>query len=291
MLALHGSYSIHILSADDAPRYSSWVKPDRRLTWYLMVLSLSGEEQIEVENTSYQIREGESYLIPPGVLSTLSSRRGNRPNWIHFEVCWDEHRGRHPEAIPYADDWAQRRKFAQPSPMETWGVDLPVPIPANLRGLFADAVPRIIRNWKHGTPLDVMHGEHELAGLLLSLVTRVTPKQAAGQRKPELEERVRTAERLMRENLGESFGVTEFAAAAGLSRSRFSVLYRELTGISPGKFLRDLRLTRAETLLRDTALPVVEIAALVGYHDPSVFGRIFRKARGLPPAEWREQQE
>ncbi|MEX2381300.1 MAG: AraC family transcriptional regulator [Opitutales bacterium] len=289
MIALQGPYSIHILNADDVPRLYPWTKPERRLTWYLLVLSLAGKERIQVGETFYDIDEGESYLIPPEVRATLSSRRGSRPLWIHFEVRWDEHRGRHPDAIPFADDWDRRRRFAQPSPSETWGVELPVPIPPALRGLFAETIPPLIRQWKNGSPLDILRSEHELSGLLLSLVSSVTSRQAAVQPHSNLAERFRTAERLARENLGQNFGVTEFAAAAGFSRSRFSVLYRQHKGIPPGEHLRRLRLHHAETLLKDTRLPVIEIAAMAGYHDPSVFGRIFRKHHGISPARWREQ--
>lgn len=290
MIAVSGPYRIHILFADDAPRLEAWEKPCRRLTWYLLVLCMDGVEEIEVEGKRYLIQEGESYLIPPGVLSSLSSRLGNRPNWIHFEVCWSERSGRHPDAISYAEDWEQRSSHSQPSPIDTWGVDLPVRIPRDLGHLFAETVPGIISHWKRGMPTDILRAEQDLAGLLLSLVEAAGSKSPANLRKTNAEDRFRHAERLARENLGSSFGVTEFAAAAGLSRSRFSVLYREKTGVSPGKFLRDLRLNRAETLLRDTDLPVVDIAALVGYTDPSVFGRVFRQARGISPAEWRKQK-
>lgn len=290
MLALAGPYSIHLLNADDAPRQQAWSKPERRLTWYLLVLCRAGRERIVVDGETYDIRDGDSYLIAPGCRSSLGSRDGNRPYWIHFEVRWDAHRGRHPDAVPFTDDWEQRRAYAQPSPRETWGVDLPVVVPAPLRGLLAEGLPRVIRAWKKGGAVDVMRAAHELGGLLLAMVSHARAQQTGGPRATDLAGRLLSAERLAREKLAEPFGVSEFAAAAGLSRSRFSVLYRQHHGISPGLFLRRLRLARAETLLRHTDLPVVEIAALAGYPDASAFGRVFRAAYHQTPAAFRTQE-
>ncbi|MCC5848230.1 MAG: helix-turn-helix transcriptional regulator [Verrucomicrobia bacterium] len=291
MHAIHGPYSVHILNADNDKRFHPWEKPERRLTWYLLVMSQTGAEQIQVEGVDYEVEEGMSYLIPPGVRASLGSREGSQPVWVHFEVCWDEHRGNHPDAVPYVDDWAERSRFAQPSPMETWGVALPVMVADPLLPIFQDVVPEIVRLWKQGGSVSILRAQHELSGLLLDWVAHISEsRQRPESWKHSLSSRFLTAERLARENIGGIFGVSEFAAAAGLSRSRFSVLYREHTGTPPGEYLRNLRLARAETLLRDTELPVLEVGALVGYHDPSVFGRLFRKHRGMTPSEWRDLQ-
>lgn len=49
----------------------------------------------------------------------------------------------------------------------------------------------------------------------------------------------------------------------------------------------EIRLMQARTLLRDTALSVAEIAARLGYAEPSAFHRAFLKLAGQSPAAWR----
>ncbi len=287
MIALHGSYNINIINADDTPRPVAWIKPERRLNWYLMVCSMAGDEDITVAGKPYHIPQGSTYLIPPGVPSFIGSQKGNRPAWLHFHVQWNEQRDADPRTFVCSPDWQERAHLKQPDPHEVWGVDLPVVIPDSLRELFAESVPRIVRCWKRHTPLDMMESRHALGGLQLALVTSVSSRNTPPATF-DTETRIARAEAVALESLSSVFGVSEFAAAAGLSRSRFSVLYHQHRGITPAVFLREARLRQAEAMLSSTKLPVEEVGKMVGYRDPSVFGRVFRRAHGCAPSVWRE---
>ena len=53
--------------------------------------------------------------------------------------------------------------------------------------------------------------------------------------------------------------------------------------------LTAVRMERARKMLRETALPVSRIAALLGYTHFSNFSNMFRKKNRLSPAEYRKQ--
>jgi AraC-like DNA-binding protein len=55
--------------------------------------------------------------------------------------------------------------------------------------------------------------------------------------------------------------------------------------------LTDVRKQRALTLLKTTDKPIDQIAAELGYSDPSNFGRAFRKWIGKSPSDWRLDAE
>lgn len=287
MIAVGGSYSIHILAAGDMPRFMPWKKPARQLTWYLLVCSLTGEEQIIVDGQHHTIAPGQSYLIAPGVVFEIGSVQGNRPIWIHFEVASHPLRAEHAEINPYATTWEERKHFAQPAPREVWGVDLPVVIPEPLTGLFAQLLPRLVRQWKQHAPLDVIESQHYLATLLTAFVAWAWREQATSVPQ-DIRGRIARAEAVARESLSHDFGVPQFAAAAGYSRSRFSVLYHQHTGRTPGQYLRSLRMEQAEVLLRTSTLAINEIGAIIGYHDPTVFGRVFRQTFDQSPTAYRD---
>lgn len=256
------------------------------MTQWLLVTSLDGPENIEVDGRSWAIAAGDTYLIQPGQLHTLASP-GNRPVWIHFDLSFDVRREQHPHAGPYEAELGRRATFLQPDAPAVWGVPVPVVIPPPLRGVFARGVPHIVTRWSDSTPVAVLEATHHLAGLLVALVAHVMPQEGGAA---PIEERIARAERVVRDRLAADMDVTGMATVAGMSRGHFSVVYTRVRGITPARFLRQARLDLAETLLRRDDLPIAAIGPLVGYPDPTVFGRVFRGRHGESPSAWRRRQ-
>ena len=98
----------------------------------------------------------------------------------------------------------------------------------------------------------------------------------------------RTIDR-MEDEMQRRLTVPELARAAGLSAAHLTRLFREATGLTPGAFLRALRMTRARMLLERTNLSVGEVMAQVGVWDRSHFARDFQRAHGASPSAVREQ--
>jgi AraC family transcriptional regulator len=90
-------------------------------------------------------------------------------------------------------------------------------------------------------------------------------------------------------NLGQSIGLTEMAASAGLSRMHFAAEFRAATGMRPHEFLLRRRTERARALLSGSSLPLVEIAQAVGFKSQSHFTTVFTRFVGKPPSTWRHQ--
>ena len=63
---------------------------------------------------------------------------------------------------------------------------------------------------------------------------------------------------------------------------------REL-GESPAAFVRRLRVERARSLLSDSDLSLVDIAARTGLGDPSTLFRTFQREVGVSPAVYRRR--
>lgn len=81
---------------------------------------------------------------------------------------------------------------------------------------------------------------------------------------------------------------SEIARAVNLSSSRLRHLFKSNVGCSLRSYVRQIRLKRADTLLRTTFLSVKEIAAATGANNESHFVRSFKKEYGNPPARYRK---
>jgi len=96
--------------------------------------------------------------------------------------------------------------------------------------------------------------------------------------------RVRRALDFIAAHLAEDIGMAEIAAAAAMSPSALSVVFRKATGQSPYSWLIDRRLDRATDLLVRSRLPLAEVAVMAGFFDQAHMTRSFRARRGTTPA-------
>jgi signal transduction histidine kinase/DNA-binding response OmpR family regulator/ligand-binding sensor domain-containing protein len=94
------------------------------------------------------------------------------------------------------------------------------------------------------------------------------------------------------ENMGdEGFGVEELTRLVALSRRQLQRKILSLTNLSPGGFIRYMRLQRAHALLQKNAAPVAEIGYQVGFSSPAHFSSAFHRQFGIPPSEVRRLAE
>ena len=73
-----------------------------------------------------------------------------------------------------------------------------------------------------------------------------------------------------------------FMSASGMQRA-----FNQYYGMSPKAYLTKLRMSRALTLLAQSALSVKEIAASCGFEDEKYFSRAFKKTYGYPPSSFK----
>ena len=95
----------------------------------------------------------------------------------------------------------------------------------------------------------------------------------------------------MKEHFARDISVAEAASRIAVSRSSFCVMFRKWTGTSFGEYLQKLRLGHAREMLEKTDCPVAEIAFRCGYNDIYYFSRVFHKAVGYPPADYRNMKK
>jgi transcriptional regulator GlxA family with amidase domain len=85
----------------------------------------------------------------------------------------------------------------------------------------------------------------------------------------------------------EAWPVAQLAQVSGVSAAHFARSFKQAFGAPPHRYLLTRRLERAKALLRDTELPVTEIAFQTGWNSLGTFGRTFRDVLGASPSDLR----
>ena len=121
---------------------------------------------------------------------------------------------------------------------------------------------------------------------------RVPTRKGYSLKEPQIEDAdermMNTLMKFVEQHIGnEGLKVEEMAEAVGMGRSAFYGKVKELVGVSPSDFLRQMRMQRACQLLTKSKLSISEIAYAVGFNDPKYFAKCFKKDMGKTPSEYR----
>lgn len=96
-------------------------------------------------------------------------------------------------------------------------------------------------------------------------------------------------EAYLKENFRKPVSVPEMANMLGISAGHFATCFRESFGQTPHQYLTRLRLDEAERCLRETDMPISEIAARLSFSSQSHLTTALRKYRHLTPGEIRRR--
>lgn len=84
-------------------------------------------------------------------------------------------------------------------------------------------------------------------------------------------------------------GAANGREAMGMSSFYFSRFFRTAYNRTFLEYLTSYRIERAEELLRQTDIPVREIAPRVGYTDANYFTKVFKRHCGCTPTDYRSR--
>ena len=128
----------------------------------------------------------------------------------------------------------------------------------------------------------------ELYSLLYALIEEF-PKPFEYKDK-ELHTYIQDALNFINSNYMHSITVQEIADYVNLSRSYLYKMFIKNLGISPQRYLINLRMYKATLLLKSTKLPIGEVASNVGYSDSLLFSKTFSKHFSMSPLNYRNNQ-
>lgn len=85
--------------------------------------------------------------------------------------------------------------------------------------------------------------------------------------------------------------LADLAACAGLSRMHFAAQFRLAMSVTPHDYVVCRRIEHARRLLRETNLPLAQIALAVGFQSQAHFTTVFRRQLNETPWRWRRREQ
>ena len=106
-----------------------------------------------------------------------------------------------------------------------------------------------------------------------------------------LTEKIKHVRNHLIEDLEHSVSLKELAAEHEISLTQLKTSFKQVYGETPYVYLKRYKMHIAAKLLLETEQRVIEIAAAMGYQNPSKFTEAFFSVMGKRPLEYRKQNE
>lgn len=232
--------------------------PDFYKFYYLT----DGDCYLEAAGQIYHAKAGDLCLLPAGVEQSyyLSDSQQMKKYWCHFSAAIGER---------------------QMSEVITTPVVVSVSDGEKIERLFQ----QLIFHYESGEPLGVLQQRALLLALLyeyFSECDEITVRSSVYSKE------FSCVMDYIDAHYDENMKVEDLASLIHLQPNYFIKYFKKNFGDSPMKYVNKLRIEKAKELLKQSTIPVAEIARRVGIEDSYYFSRLFKKYAGVSPKSYRD---
>lgn len=151
--------------------------------------------------------------------------------------------------------------------------------------LLEELIRTLARQFEQRHPPDPLYTESLTQTLMLHLLRRYSekPLHVSPRRSFVREPRIRRAVEFIQANLAQRLSLAQIAAAAELGTSQFSSIFKSVMNTTPHQYVLAQRMARALALLKETSLPIAEVALRTGFADQSHLTRVLQQHHGMTP--------
>ncbi len=101
---------------------------------------------------------------------------------------------------------------------------------------------------------------------------------------------IRQSKAFMEKYHSEHIELDDLAKAALMSRFHYVRVFKQLYGVTPRSYLKDMRIAKAKALLRE-GHPITYTCFEVGYESVATFSSVFKKSTGYSPREFQKRHK
>lgn len=247
----------------DHPRsHSNNVATGRVLNEFQVVYLTAGKGWFRSEETGHrELAGGDTFLLFPGVRHSYSPypATGWHEYWVGFS-------GEHAHRL-----WSHGL-FSPDRAISSVGLS---------QELIAD-YERIV-----GLCRDQPPGfQVRLGALVLQLLAHIHTSEMSARTSKGDSLIIDRARAVMQDQIDEGVEVETIARRVGVGYARLLDVFRQYTGLTPYQYFLQLRIRRAQELLREPGASVKAVSATMNFENQYYFSRLFKKKTGVAPTSW-----
>ena len=147
-----------------------------------------------------------------------------------------------------------------------------------IEAMHIKAFDYLLKPWK----------EEKLTGLISEAIVNIKELSLENSANENLQESQKSAiKKYIKENYKRDISARDVAGILGYSDVYFSKIFKQLFDDTFINYLTKVRIDKAKVLLKDVGFNIKEVGASVGYTDSNYFTKVFKRAVGMSPSEYR----
>lgn len=228
---------------------------------YVLIYCVDGNGWYRLKGKDYQINKNQFFILPAGEPHIYGANDSWTIYWVHF-------RGAH--AAIYAE-----------------GMQTPQSINVAMNSRIRDRInifEELLSTLHAGQGIEDLRYASSLLHHFLASMRYLGQFRKAYQVESDT---IEAAIHFMQENIENRITLQDVLDYIGYSQSHFSSLFKKRTGESPIAYFNRLKIEYACRLLKETDLKINQICFKIGIEDSFYFSRLFSKAMGMSPTEYR----
>ncbi len=236
---------------------------------YHVHIILKGRGTLRIGDTSYSLHRGQIFVIPPDIET-------------YYYACPED---------PWFYTWVSFAGSRAAFFLEKSGITAQHPVRNTYvePEKFLEIAEKILNHHELTAANELLRTSYLyefLALLATTYADHLTEEQKQQPLDYSSDVYIRAAKDYIREHY-RKVRVSEVADYIGISRYYLSHLFADKLSLSPQDYILNCRMDESKRLLRRTALTITEIADMVGYENPMIFSKTFKKRYGMTPSQYR----